>query len=63
MHNWLEFHLRQSYINFSSPGQNGHHFVDDVHRCIFVNKDLCILIRISLEYVPKGPIDNKPALV
>ena len=22
----------------------------------------CILIRISLKFVPKGPIDNKPAL-
>ena len=31
------------------------------HIDMHVNK--CILIRISLRFVPKGPIDNKPALV
>ena len=28
-----------------------------------VNEKFCILIKISLEFVPKGPIDNKPVLV
>ena len=28
-----------------------------------MNENFCILIRISLEFVSKGPIDNKPALV
>ena len=28
-----------------------------------MNEKLCILIRISLKFVPKGPIDNKPAFV
>ena len=32
-------------------------------RCIFVNENICILIKISLNFVPKGPIDNNPALV
>ena len=34
-------------------------------RCfqIFVNERFCIVIRISMKFVPKGPIDNKPALV
>ena len=45
------------------PGQNARHFADDVFRCIFVNGKFCILIRISLEFVPTGPIDNNPALV
>ena len=31
--------------------------------CIFVNKKNCILIKILLKFVPKGPIDNYPALV
>ena len=30
---------------------------------IFMNEKLCIFIRISLKFVPKGPIDNKSALV
>ena len=28
-----------------------------------MNENFCILIRISLKFVAKGPIDNKPALV
>ena len=31
--------------------------------CIFVTEDFCILIKISLKFVPKVPIDNDPALV
>ena len=46
-----------------SPGQNGRHFADDIFRCIFVNGIFCILIKISLKFVHKGPIDNNPALV
>ena len=29
----------------------------------FMNEKFCILIKISLKFVPKGPIDNNPALV
>ena len=36
---------------------------DDNFKCIFLNEKLCILIQISLKFVPKGPIDNNPALV
>ena len=28
-----------------------------------MNEKFCILIRIALKFIPKGPIDNKPALV
>ena len=37
-------------------------FADDIFKCIFTNEKLRILIRISLEFVPKGPLDNNPAL-
>ena len=50
-------------INSSSPGQNGFHFADDIFRRIFMNEQFYILIQISLKFVPKGPIDNNPALV
>ena len=46
-----------------TPGQNGHHFADDIFRCNFMNEKLCILIKISLKFVPKDPIDDNPALV
>ena len=38
-------------------------FADDIFRCIFVNENFCILINIALKFVPKGPIDNNPALL
>ena len=36
---------------------------DDNFKCIFLNENYRIPIRISLKYVPMSPIDNKPALV
>ena len=36
---------------------------DDNFRCLLLNEKFCIMIRISLNVVPKGPIDNKRALV
>ena len=47
--------------NSSPPGQNGRHFADDIFRCISVNEGFRILIRISLKFVPKGPVD-KPSI-
>ena len=43
--------------------QNGHHFADNVFKCIFMNEKFCILNRLSLKFVPKGLIDNIPAFV
>ena len=50
-------------FNSSAPGQNGRHFADDIFNLIFMNGKSCILIRISMKFVFKGPIDNKSALV
>ena len=36
---------------------------DDIFKWIFMNEKFCILISISLKFVPKGPIENKSALV
>ena len=55
--------LCQENFNSSPPGQNGCHFADDVFRCIFVNEKFGILIKISLKFVPKGPIHNNQASV
>ena len=44
-------------------GQHGRHFTDGTFRYIFVNEKCFILIKISLKFVLKGPIDNKPGLV
>ena len=45
------------------PRQHGRHFPDDISRCIFLTENIWIAINISLSFVPKGPIDNIPALV
>ena len=50
-------------INTFGPRQNGRHFADDTLKCIFLNKNVRLLIKISLKFVPKGPINNIPALV
>ena len=38
-------------------------FADDIFRCIFIDKKVCIFILISLIFVPRGPINIKSALV
>ena len=36
---------------------------DGIFKCIFLNENDIIQIKISLTFVPTSPIDNKPALV
>ena len=76
LHWWLNWHHENSRLlvtctvinqyhslNSSPPGQNGRHLADDIFRWIFVKENFCILIRISLNFVPECPIDNNPTLV
>ena len=50
-------------INTLRPRQNGHHFADDILKCIFLIENVWIPFEISLKFVPKGSVDNIPALV
>ena len=50
-------------LNTLRPRQNGRHFADDTFKRIFLNDNVRISIKISLKFVPKGPIINIPALV
>ena len=43
--------------------QNGRLFADGIFKCIFFNGDVWIWSKISLNFVPKGPINNIPALI
>ena len=36
---------------------------DDIFKCIFLNENDIIPIQISLNFFPRSPINNKPALV
>ena len=50
-------------INSLRPRQNGRRFADDTFKRIFLNENVRISIKISLKFIPKGPINNIPALV
>ena len=50
-------------FNTLRPRQNGRHFPVDIFKCIFLFENVSIAIEISLKFVPKGPINNIPALV
>ena len=51
------------FINTLRPRQNDRHFADDTFKPIFLKKNIRISIKISLELVPKVPINNNSALV
>ena len=50
-------------VNTLRPRQHGRHFADDTFKRIFLSENVIISIKISLKFVPKGPIHNIPALV
>ena len=63
---YLSFFLSDTVIitlNTLRPRQDGRHLADDIFTCIFLNENCCNLIKFSLKYVRKGPIDNYLALV
>ena len=55
-------HLGMTWVNTMRLRQNGRHFPDNIFKCIFLNENVKILIKISLKIVPKCPINNIPAL-
>ena len=59
----VDFIYWHPIFNTLRPKQNGRHFADDNLKCIFSNENIWISIKISLKFVPKGPINNIPALV
>ena len=68
---WLTMLQRNKNTNYTircsfnslRPRQNRRHFADDIFKCIFLNENVDISIKISLKFVPKGPINKIPALV
>ena len=55
--------LCNSRFNTLRLRKNGRRLADDIFKHIFLNENVRISIKISLKFVPKGPINNKPALV
>ena len=57
------FMLKQSFLNTLRSRQNGHHFTDNIFKCIFLNENVQILIIILLKFVPKDQIKNIPTVI
>ena len=57
-HCWPKYRL----LNTLRPRQNGRHFADDIFKRIFFNENVWILLKISLKFVSKGPINKIQAL-
>ena len=54
---------RGRWVNTLGPRQNGYHFADYIFKCIFLNENAWVSLKISLKFVPKVQINNIPALV
>ena len=50
-------------VNTLRPRQYGRFFADNVLKCIFLNENVWISLKIPLKFISKGPINNIPALV
>ena len=50
-------------VNTLRPRRNEQHFADDIFKRIFLNENIWFPITISLKFVPRGLINNIPALV
>ena len=55
--------MAMTWFNTLRPRWNEQHFADDIFKRIFFNENVWISIKISPKFVPKGPINNIPALV
>ena len=53
----------QWQFNTLRPRQNGRRFTENVFKRMFLNENVWISLKISLQFVSKGPINNIPALV
>ena len=51
------------FFNTLRPRQNWRHFADNIFKWIFLNENVWIPIKISLKFVPRGPINYIPVLV
>ena len=61
---YVSFASTQWNIHFNTlrQRQNGRRFADDTFKRIFLNENVRISIKISPKFVPKGSINNNPAL-
>ena len=57
-HNGVGWSIQQSLVNTLRLRQNGRQFPDDIFKCILLNENNWISIKIWLNFVPKVPING-----
>ena len=65
-HYWWKHTVTFTYafsMNTLWSRQNGRRFADDTFKRMLLNENVRISIKISLKFVPKGPVNNNPSLV
>ena len=50
-------------LNSSRLWRNRRQFANNICKCIFLNENVLMSIKILLKFIPKGPINNIPALI
>ena len=50
-------------VNTLSPRQNDRQFPDGIFKCIFLNENIWISIKMALKFVQNGPFDNITSLI
>ena len=60
---WIWRHLYMVFLTHWGRDKMAAVFGDDISKLIFLNKNECISIKISLKFVSRGSINNIPALV
>ena len=60
---WPYVVIMTQWVNTSRQTQTGRHCADDIFKCIFLNENIWIVIKFSRKFIPKGPVNNIPALV
>ena len=61
LHSRMNIPSLETRVNTLRPRRNGQHFADDIFKRNFFNENVWISIKISLKFVPKGPVYNIPA--
>ena len=54
--------MNESILNTIRQRQYGRHFAEDIFKYIILNENVWMLIQVLLNFIPKGPINNIPAL-
>ena len=49
---------RAQWVKSLRLRQNGRHFLDDIFKCIFLNENVWIVPKISLNFIPEVRINN-----